>query len=325
MIRKDVVKSFSKQDAIKGVFGRYGADEVYFIDELDVYKNRGAYFYVKAEDAKSIVDEYNQNNRLIRPLTVKKYRFAMESGGWDCPTRSNPIVFSDKPRLIDGQHRLIAQYESGMDIIWFISTGERDESASYIDQGAIRTTKEQMQYAGEVYGNKAFSALQKVYYWHWQGIRACTSRIPTAIMINILDDDIVAEKMSLIDIICSEYCRDGSAFRSEVTSAIFAASYYEDDEKLKQFARIYNDRYDEDEIPKIQNGYKMLELISKLKNTIRTSSGVNYKLLENHKKAQRVIKAFCNNEVLSNILTPNDMIYRARPPASMTDYFGYDS
>lgn len=78
----------------------------------------------------------NLNNRHIRKTHVLRLSNEMEQGRWrdgvDC------IGFSNKGRLINGQHRLAAVLKSGRSIEADVKFGVEDDSFETIDQGTMR-------------------------------------------------------------------------------------------------------------------------------------------------------------------------------------------
>lgn len=91
---------------------------------------------------------YNENGELLnRPCsatTVRKYAQLMKSGLWGVNGRgtSEPIIFSDKHRLLSGQHRLHAVVESGVTQRFLVVFGEPDGNFAFIDQGRRRTSSD---------------------------------------------------------------------------------------------------------------------------------------------------------------------------------------
>lgn len=83
---------------------------------------------------------YNDRNRPVSPTRVRKYARFMKSGAWR-HTRV-PIIFSDKARLIDGQHRLLAAQEAGCSFTTDVTFGADDEAFYAIDVGGTRGAKD---------------------------------------------------------------------------------------------------------------------------------------------------------------------------------------
>ncbi len=81
---------------------------------------------------------------LNRPKSAKYARQAlarqMKAGRWI--HTGQPIIFSDLPRLIDGQHRLEAIIEAGVTVTFDVRFGIADRAFSVIDIGKKRTASD---------------------------------------------------------------------------------------------------------------------------------------------------------------------------------------
>lgn len=86
--------------------------------------------------------EYNTENRPCSPGTVKQYAELIRAGRWGVGGNGTcePIIFSDLPRLLSGQHRLQAIVEAGVPQRMLVVFGEPDGNFAYIDQGRRRTS-----------------------------------------------------------------------------------------------------------------------------------------------------------------------------------------
>jgi hypothetical protein len=80
--------------------------------------------------------EYNDANRPLSPGAVKKYARQMAAGQWR--VTSDLIVFSDKGRLINGQHRLHAAKLAGVSFDAWVKFGDPDENFAFMDVGKPR-------------------------------------------------------------------------------------------------------------------------------------------------------------------------------------------
>lgn len=81
--------------------------------------------------AQDILDSSNVNNRVVSKARVNKYAGLMTEGKW--MTTHQGICISDKGRLIDGQHRLLAIIKSNKTIDLCLTTGIKDEAFGEID------------------------------------------------------------------------------------------------------------------------------------------------------------------------------------------------
>lgn len=80
---------------------------------------------------------YNDRNRPVSKSRVNNYAEQMKGDNWRYT--GVPIIFSDKERLIDGQHRLLAVIDSGVSIAVDVVFDKPDESFYFIDVGGTRT------------------------------------------------------------------------------------------------------------------------------------------------------------------------------------------
>jgi len=81
--------------------------------------------------------QYNTDNRPVSESNVDRLASEIAKGAWmETPV---PVIFSDKGRLIDGQHRLQAVLKSGLAIESWVAFGAKDEAFAVIDTGRKRT------------------------------------------------------------------------------------------------------------------------------------------------------------------------------------------
>jgi hypothetical protein len=79
----------------------------------------------------------NKNNRPVRRKHVEFLASEIISGNWQI--NGQAIVISDDEQVLDGQHRLLAVIQSGMDIQSLVVYGISPEAFRTIDTGAVRT------------------------------------------------------------------------------------------------------------------------------------------------------------------------------------------
>ena len=63
------------------------------------------------EKAKNILISKNRNNRNLKANNLKKLVTAIENGEWKIT--NNGLAFDEQGNLIDGQHRLAANVQTG--------------------------------------------------------------------------------------------------------------------------------------------------------------------------------------------------------------------
>lgn len=84
--------------------------------------------------------ERNKRNRHINKNTVDFYVAQMRQNQW-LPT-GDPIKFSKKGNLLDGQHRLSAIVQYGHPVDMFVAEGLEDETFKVIDTGKSRSASD---------------------------------------------------------------------------------------------------------------------------------------------------------------------------------------
>jgi len=112
--------------------------------KLAVPSGVGNWRKLSKADAMTLLTEYNQSNRPMRPAWVKRVTSLMDSGNWNFAT-PDPIVIA-RPneqgvkRLLNGQHRLTAFFDSTLNEAWFYIMEDVDESTfETMDQGQRRS------------------------------------------------------------------------------------------------------------------------------------------------------------------------------------------
>jgi len=80
-------------------------------------------------------------NRPLSEVTARKYGRLMKEGRWghNGLGTCEPIIFSDRARILSAQHRLEGCFLLGASFWALVIFGEPDENFAYIDQGRRRT------------------------------------------------------------------------------------------------------------------------------------------------------------------------------------------
>lgn len=126
--------------------------------QQEVYKNiTFAVETITAEDAHKILMENNIDNRKVRAGAVKRYMNDFINNNW--MVTCAPIVFDENGVLRDGQHRLIAQFNSGATIMYLVVRGVPEESFVVMDSGAARTSGDAFTIAGISNAGKAANCM----------------------------------------------------------------------------------------------------------------------------------------------------------------------
>ena len=129
--------------------------------KLDVTQPALVRVLVDSEIASKMLS-MNLKNRRQRRAAVEYLKQQIKSSEWrdDHP---QPIIFSDRGRLIDGQHRLQAISESKIDkknaVIVRVETGARDDVREYLDTGVPRTLDDRVEFNPDHLYNKTIAQL----------------------------------------------------------------------------------------------------------------------------------------------------------------------
>lgn len=102
---------------------------------------------VTPEMAKHWLDTTNTRNRRIRDTTVQTYARDMEHGNWR--QTGEPIKFSYKGVLEDGQQRLAAIVKSNVSLPLFVIWDLAPEAQDFMDTGRKRTVANMLELHGE--------------------------------------------------------------------------------------------------------------------------------------------------------------------------------
>lgn len=96
-------------------------------------------FWLEPADAAEVL-KYNDANRPYSRRHAERLAAEMKAGRWHFT--GQPIIFSDKGRLIDGQHRMGACVEAGVPIKCILTFGVPDAAFAHIDVGKKRTASD---------------------------------------------------------------------------------------------------------------------------------------------------------------------------------------
>jgi hypothetical protein len=95
--------------------------------------------------ARKYLDTMDKNRR-VRKRVVERYALAMKADQWSLT--GEPIIFSTKGVLLDGQHRLHACIEAGVSFRSDVRRGVNAETFADINTGASRTPGDALYIAG---------------------------------------------------------------------------------------------------------------------------------------------------------------------------------
>jgi hypothetical protein len=142
--------------------------------------------YVTPEMAQIFL-KYNTKNRKISNAVNLRYAQAMHAGHWKF--NGEPIVFSDKGRLLDGQNRLKAVVRSGVTVPMMVIYGIEEETFRTMDQGSKRTTGQILQILNHKDGNTLAATLRLAYIYLYIDetmVKFGTDSIYNEVLLNLL-------------------------------------------------------------------------------------------------------------------------------------------
>lgn len=89
----------------------------------------------------------NDKNRNLRERVVAAYARDMKNGAWRLTGEA--VKFSETGRLLDGQHRLLAVVQAGVDVNMLVVRGLPDDTQTVMDSGARRTASDALRLRDE--------------------------------------------------------------------------------------------------------------------------------------------------------------------------------
>lgn len=119
--------------------------------------------------------ELNVRNRPLAKTRVSRYAETMRSGLWRHPT-GETIIFDSDEHLIDGQHRLAAQVESGVTISYWVMFGAKPDDFTVVGQGDKRSTGDVLAIAGVAQARavgaiaRTVLRMQQFHDRHWSSV-----------------------------------------------------------------------------------------------------------------------------------------------------------
>lgn len=127
-------------------------------------------------EAFAILDQSSGfRNRPLDKARVSQYRRAMESGRW--MPNGEPIILDRDGVCIDGQHRLRAILESGVEVEILVVRGVERSVFSTIDQGKQREAQFLLREAGYRNGSLCAAAIRTYLTWESRSFSNSSRRI----------------------------------------------------------------------------------------------------------------------------------------------------
>lgn len=110
----------------------------------------------------------NTRNRKLRENLVKRYAGAMTRGEWR--TTGDGVKVAPDGRLLDGQHRLQAIVDSGVEgVHMVVATGVEDEAQEVIDTGSSRSFADMLKLRGESNSHLLATTLRMLWFYYSRG------------------------------------------------------------------------------------------------------------------------------------------------------------
>lgn len=132
--------------------------------------------------------KHNTKNRHISEGVNERYARIMKAGNWRF--NGEPVIFSDKGTLLDGQNRLKAILKSGITVPMLIIYGVKEENFSTIDQGSKRTAGQVLNILECKRSNTLAAALRLAYiYFEVDETLSCSSvpYVYNEVLLNFLE------------------------------------------------------------------------------------------------------------------------------------------
>jgi hypothetical protein len=118
---------------------------------------------ITPEDADKVLAEYNEGNRLLRAGGSRYIALQIKAGEW-VEDHPQPICFSNKGKLLDGQHR-IAGISLAKESIWAsVRFGVDPEVMKYLDTGISRALCDRVSFVENPSVNKVIAAMVSTRY-----------------------------------------------------------------------------------------------------------------------------------------------------------------
>ena len=238
------------------------------------------------------LSEKNKRNRKISQEKVKIYSDDMKNGRWKA-THQNAIAFYKDGNLADGQHRLLAIFNSDVSITMFVYFDLDDDAAFGIDAHRMRKTDDQIAIAGlGTWINKDVVACARM-LMEGDGNR---QQSPQSIA-----EFAVSNRQAFEFVISNLSKKAGPA---PVRAATIAAYYHEDKERLTEFCRVLGSG-----ICETAESRSIIALRERIlrDSVILSRGGSGREALV--RMTMRSIQAFCRGEIISKIYDQKARIY----------------
>jgi hypothetical protein len=132
--------------------------EIKPIFKIDWSQPYQAIVKITPEDAKKILDGYNNGNRYLRAGGARYIAVQIKSGEW-VEDHPQPICFSNEGKLIDGQHRMAGIALAGIPVWATARFGVNPSVMKYMDTGISRALYDRVYFVENPTVNKFIAAM----------------------------------------------------------------------------------------------------------------------------------------------------------------------
>jgi len=239
--------------------------------------------------------EQNKENRRLGGHLVRRYRRDMENNEW-ADESPDPIVFGDDGLLREGQHRLHALVRAGKPQVFLVVRNCPREAWSKTGRGRKRSALDQLLLSGEVSSEARRADMSIARRWlEYLSVRQSS------------DADIADFVKTFHEMFSFARANFGGRSAQGITTSpvqagVSAAVYHESSNDLADFVEVL--------FSGIANGAGDAGAI-RVRELVRGGHRLSGET-EQHttmRKAQRGVKAFCDNEELSRLHDQKDVIY----------------
>lgn len=189
--------------------------------------------------------EYNniETNRNITHSRIRRYTSDMLNGKWGL---GQPLMFTESGTLIDGQHRLSAVVNSGVDVEFVILRGYDKSALLFIDTGKSRSTANIARVNDKRVNNYHLSCFSGMFYAPSSSYTTCRY---------FSDQEKIEKSESVFDALdfaCKGHdgagkTQEGRIRNSTVNGVVARAYYYENHERLEAFLEGFRSGFTSDE------------------------------------------------------------------------------
>lgn len=248
---------------------------------------------VTPDIAAAWIEKNYVSNRDLRWALVTKYADSMKAGTWQ--ESAQGLIFDTAGNLLDGQHRLYAIWEAQVTVRMTVVFNAPTESFGVLDQGKNRSVSDLSE--DEFVTQKIVAIARSMargpvqsHFGHFD------DRDPTLLLAFI--DEVRPTLEGVLRLLPSEKrARGKSLLSATIMGAICRAYAHESHAALERFIQVFTSGVTESDNERI---IIVLRDFAKENPTERNTI---------YQKAQRAIKAYCENDPIRSLLAAADDLY----------------